>query len=153
MPNREKPLGKVYSVKESPFYKVQESLPQLKSIEVEASKYYLADIVAASLGNIPTGLIMKMKNPERYSIISWPNLKIDDMKYTVMIENDEKQTQFENIDEYYIKDGLKCEYYSLIWNAVQCLDIFIRQQELVQYFIDQDKINRKFLPAGHPMIS
>ena len=75
------------------------------------------------------------------------------MKYTVMIENDEKQTQFENIDEYYIKDGLKCEYYSLIWNAVQCLDIFIRQQELVQYFIDQDKINRKFLPPGHPMIS
>ena len=57
MPNRVK-CGIMNSVKESPFFKVQESLPQLKSIEVEASKYYLADIVAASLGNIPIDVIM-----------------------------------------------------------------------------------------------
>ena len=154
MPNRVKPLGRVYAVKESPFFKVQESLPKLKYIEVENCQYYLADIVAASLGNIPIGLLENiMQNQEDDSYECWPNVVIDSTKYRVSIENDEKETQFENIDEYYSKDGFVCEYYTLIWNAVRYFDQYINQENLVQFFIDQNAINRRFLPPGHPMIS
>ena len=137
MPNREKPMPieqidhyighaeelRKKSVYDSPFYQVKASLPNLSCIEVEASNFYIADIVAASLGN------MSIRTSGDYL----PNLEVDHMRYKIIIEEDPHHANLNRHSRF-----IGVETMRFIKLAVDKLKKYISLKNLDQFFNDQD---------------
>ena len=84
------------SVESSPFFKIQESLPLLKCLEVEGETRYLSDLLAAALEDFTYD---NMINKTNYT---WPHVTFSENKYSVKkIEDKVEEELIEDEREYF----------------------------------------------------